>query len=233
MASKGFTKVDNCILLDSNISLETKGLYAILKHLSAIPGFSIRRDHVKSISGYGETAFRRVWGELKERGLLIETKARVKGRYVYTYFIKTNEETKNPKDPKDQEEKKHIDSDGNVPLNGQVNIDDVIKEAPVTNEDVKLVCESTGFTDEESKGILTEAKNNVSKVLESYRYVKTQSNVKNAFSYTKWAVKNLVKQVSVFNNKKESLFNNFEQRSYDFDKLENALLYGEDYELPA
>ncbi len=234
MTTKGFTKIDNYILLDTDLSLEAKGLYAILKHLSTIPNFKIARNYVKSISGYGETAFRRVWKELKEIGLLIEIKARNKGKYVYTYTLNasTFENTKE-KVPAKKVEPKYIDSDGNIPIKGQVNIDDVIQEIPIENGDVKLVSEFTGFTTTQSKEILTEAKNNVPKVMGCYRYVKEQSNVKNAFSYTKWAVNNLVKQVNITSNKKESSFNNFKQRSYDFERLEKALLYGEAYELPA
>ena len=70
--TKGNTYLENTILFDKKLSLEGIGLYAILKHYSTIPNFQIQREHIKLISGYGETAFRRVWKELKEANLLIE-----------------------------------------------------------------------------------------------------------------------------------------------------------------
>lgn len=226
MPNKGFTKVDNLILLDSTISLEAKGLYAILKHLSTIPDFKISREYVKSISGYGETAFRRVWKELKVKGMLIETKLRSKGKYVYAYILKTSETTTKAKAPV---EKKHVDSDGNTPLDGQVNIDDVLdQEVPAVSEDIKTVVETTEFTTTEATELLNVAESNVIKIMEAYKYVKAQENVKNIFSYTKWAIKNIKSIFEPIKRKEatKSTFNNFKQRQYDFKELEMQLLYG-------
>ena len=220
--TKGFTKVDNNILLNSSLSLEAKGLYSILKHLSTIPNFIIRRDYVKGISGYGETAFRRVWKELKEKGLLLETKLREKGRYIYKYVLNTKEEIKKLKAP---EEKQPVDNVGRK-------MHDTKQEMSVTDLDIKTISKSTGFTDGQSKEVLEAANNNTSKVMESYQYAKEQNDVRNIFKYTKWAVKNLANHVNIFSNKKEPSFNNFKQRTYDFKKLESALLHGEFYELP-
>lgn len=238
MVTKGFTKVDNLILLDSALSLEAKGLYAILKHLSAIPNFSIRRDYIKSISGYGETAFRRVWKELKDKGLLIETKLRNKGKYMYTYTLKTNlyETTIVVTAPAEEKKKtKHLDSDGNVPLEGQVNIDDVIgadqQEKPVINKNTAEIVKATGFDDSQAKELLKLANNNESKVIESYNYTLKQREVRNTFNYTKWVIANKINVQE--SNTVKSTFNNFKQRQYDFDRLKKALLYGEPYELPA
>ncbi|QXE20466.1 hypothetical protein [Clostridium sp. 001] len=221
--TKGFTKVDNNILLNSSLSLEAKGLYSILKHLSTIPNFIIRRDYVKGISGYGETAFRRVWKELKEKGLLLEAKLREKGRYIYKYVLNTNEEIKKPKVP--EEKQPPVGNAAGKRL-------DTKQEMSVTDLDIKIISKSTGFTDEQSKEILEAANNNTSKVMESYQYAKEQNDVRNIFKYTKWAVKNLANHVNIFSNKKKPSFNNFKQRTYDFKKLESALLHGKFYELP-
>lgn len=238
MAIKGFTKIDNSILFDSSLSLEAKSLYAMIQHLSTIPNFCIRRDYVKKLSGYGETAFRRVWKEIKVKGLLIETMLRKKGRYVYAYTLRTNENTTKTTAPAVENKPKHIDSDKNIPLDGQVNIDDVLeveKEVPLVNENVAVITEATGFTNSEAIELLKEANNDVSKVIESYSYASKQKNVKSAFKYTKWVITNKIKvqNINTVRHEKKSLFNNFEQRTYDFDKLEKALLYGEQYELPA
>lgn len=238
MATKGFTKISNSIIFDAALSLEALGLYIKLQHLSTIKDFSIKRDYVKSISGYGETAFRRVWKELKDKGVLIETKTRVKGRYEYVYTLKTNEDDIKATAPVEKKKPKHIDSDGNAPLNGQINIDDVLevkKELPKTNENVDIVSKATGFKDSESKELLQISGDDIAKVINGYRYAMSQEEVKNIFAYTKWVIRN---NKSIFEHVKRNeytvkgTFNDFKQRKYDFKKLKNALLYGEPYELP-
>lgn len=232
MATKGFTKVDNSIIFDMNLSLEALGLYIKLKHLSTIENFKINREYVKSISGYGETAFRRVWKELKDKGVLIETKSRNKGRYEYTYEVKANENKKAP-----AKSQKPVDSDGHVPVEGQVHIEEIIEsvdheeadQAPGTKEIMKVVDE-TGFNAEQSKDLLKAANNDAVKVIKCYRYALSQKNVRNIFNYTVWAIKNNFKEGDFVRN--NSVFNNCGQRVYDFNKLERALLYGEEYQLP-
>lgn len=238
MVIKGFTKVDNSILFDSSLSLEAKALYSIIKHLSTIPNFQIRREYVKSLSGYGETAFRRVWKELKDKGLLMETKLRNKGKYVYIYTLKTSQDVIKVTAPVEEKKPKYKDSDGNIPLDGQLNIDDVLleeqQEVPIVNENIAVVSETTGFTNSESVELLQVAENNVAKVIESYNYASKQKNVNSLFKYTKWVIANKIKvKNTTVKHEKKSLFNDYKQRTYDFGKLEKALLYGEQYELPA
>ncbi|MPQ32415.1 hypothetical protein E4V42_13335 [Clostridium estertheticum] len=237
MATKGFTKINNSIIFDLNLSCEAIGLYAKLQYLSTMDNFSIRREHIKSISGYGETAFRRVWKELKDKGVLIENKTSNKGRYEYIYTLKNNECVTKPVDPVKKKKPKHIDSDGEAPLDGQIHIDEVLgaeqQEVVTINEDVRAVVQVTGLKDAEVAELLKVASNDVTKVIECHKYSVGQENVKDVFSYTKWAIKNN----EVLKCKKEyaakGTFNDYPQRIYDFDKLEKALLYGEQYELPA
>lgn len=237
MATRGFTKIDNSIVFDLDLSLEALGLYIKIKHLATIENFKIRRDHIKSISGYGETAFRRVWKELKDKGVLVETISRNKGKYEYTYTLE-KEDIKTENSKKKEKVKTVVDSDGNIPLDGQVHITDLIAQeqsAEITNEEVEEISKETGFKDTEAIEILKIANNNITKVKECFRYVISQENVKNIFNYTKWAIKNNVKYSSsdkVPGIKKKSTFDNFTPRKYDFNKLERALLYGEPYELP-
>ncbi|MCB2305857.1 hypothetical protein LGL08_01320 [Clostridium estertheticum] len=236
MTTKGFTKINNSIIFDLNLSCEAIGLYAKLQYLSTMENFFIRREHIKSISGYGETAFRRVWKELKDKGVLIENKTRNKGRYEYIYTLKNNETAAKPIATVKKKKPKHIDSDGEVPLDGQITIDDVLgaeQQAVVTiNEDVSAVVQVTGLKDTEVAELLKVASNDATKVIECHKYSVAQENVKDIFSYTKWAIKNN----KVLKCKKEysakGMFNDYPQRKYDFDKLEMALLYGEQYDLP-
>ncbi|MBU3155209.1 hypothetical protein [Clostridium estertheticum] len=237
MATKGFTKINNSIIFDLNLSCEAIGLYAKLQYLSTMDNFSIRREHIKSISGYGETAFRRVWKELKDKGVLIENKTSNKGRYEYIYTLKNNEGVTKPVAKVKKKKLKHLDSNGDAPLDGQITIDDVLgseqQEVIAINEDVRAVAEVTGLKDVEVAELLKVASNDAAKVIECHKYSVAQENVKDIFSYTKWAIKNN----KVLKCKKEysakGTFNDYPQRTYDFEKLEKALLYGEQYELPA
>lgn len=239
MATNGFTKIDNSIIFDSNISLEALGLYIKLSHFSNIKSFSIKRDYIKSISGYGETAFRRVWKELKDKGLLIETKINNKGRYEYSYTLRTNENHESVVST-EKKEAKHVDSDGNKPIDGQVSLGDVLgakkeEEPEELEKNIKAILEITGFNKLQAAELLKTANNDANKVIGCYDYTVSQSDVKNIFSYTKWAIRNnkLFNTSTAKTGTKKGIFNNYRQRSYDFNKLERALLYGEEYELPA
>lgn len=218
MATKGFTKISNSIIFDSNLSLEALGLYIKLQHLSTIENFSIRREHIKSISGYGETAFRRVWKELKDKGILVATKIRIKGKFEYIFNLSSNQNK----------------TKANESMDKQTDVDEIVHESvKVTKENIVEVKEATGFTDSESIELLKLVKNDVHKIIEYYQYTLRQKGVKNIFAYTKSCIVNKVCiPKENFSDYKELKFNNFTGRKYDFDKLENALLYGEPYELP-
>ncbi|MCT8975472.1 hypothetical protein N4T77_02560 [Clostridium sp. CX1] len=258
MATKGFTKINNSIIFDANLSLEAIGLYAKLQYLSTIKNFSIKRDYIKSISGYGETAFRRVWKELKDKCVLVESKTRNKGRYEYVYSVKTDlvEDKAEITAPVEESKTKHIDSDGNAPIEGQIDIDEVIvdekedltpaaienpnivkeetEKAPDASKDIEVISNTTGFDKEESKELLKLACNDIVKIIKGHGYAVSQKSVKNVFAYTKWVLENYK---SVFKDENRlnlknikahavSTFNNFTQRNYDFKELEMRLLYG-------
>ncbi len=234
MATKGFTKIDNLIIFDLGLSLEAIGLYVKLQHLSSIDNFSIKRAYIKSISGYGETAFRRVWKELKDKCILLETKTSNKGRYEYSYILKTNHNIGKAITPTEEKKHKYSDSDGNIPINGQMYIDDILgKQETTTNENAEVVEGTTGFNKCQSTELLKEANNDVNKVTECYQYALGQIDVKNIFSYTKWAIKNYKSFIIKPQDYKKTNFADYQQRLYDYDKLERALVYGEQYELPA
>jgi hypothetical protein len=239
MTTKGFTKIDNLIIFDRDLSLEALGLYVKVQHLASIDNFKIQRNYIKSISGYGETAFRRVWKELKEKGILLETKTTNKGRYEYSYTLKANHITAKVT-ALVEENIKHVDSDGNTPITGQVSLDDVLEvekeEVPEElEENIKAILEATGLNKLQAEELLKESSNDLNKVIDCYKYATSQSDVKNTFNYTKWAIKNnkLFNTSTVVTERKKTNFTDYEQRVYDYDKLEKLLLYGEQYELPA
>ena len=238
MATKGFTKIENSIIFDLELTPAAFMLYAVVKHYASIEGFKINREHIKSVSGYGETAFRRAWKELKDKGLLIQGKERAKGKFEYTYYLEGGKPSKAKDLVSKDDGKIHIDSDGNKTLKGQVTIDDVLpqgeEDKQVKNENVDVISEGTGLNEKQSKELLKAAGDDITKVFESYKYVMQQRQIKNIFGYTKWAIKNINTIGGVRGSSGgKGYFNNYKQRTYDFNKLERALLYGEEYELPA
>lgn len=218
--SNGFTKIDNSIIENENLSFDAKGIYMIISRYIGIPNFKINKSHIKSVTGLGLIRFNRAWKELKENGLLIQTKKSVNGRFEYTYSL-GKEKAIAPVEEKPK--KKPVDSDGNAPIEGQIYIDEVI-------EPVDIVTKETGFNKSNAKELLKAASNNILKIIQAYKYALQQSNVKNLFKYTLWCIKNNI--CNKENRVKTSTFNDYEQRKYDYDKLEKALLYGEEYELP-
>lgn len=210
-----YTKIDNSVLLNENLSLEAKGLYSIIKYYSTIPGFSLNREHIKSISGYGETAFRRVWSELKEAGLLEHTKTRKNGRINHVFTLVVEKVTKKSKE--EVKDHKPVDSDGNEPLEGQVYIDEVLER------NIELLKDETGLNKEQCLEALNECDNNIVKVLEKWSIVKKLNYQKPFYALVKAIKENWT------NNKKEvkknnSKFFNFESHDYDYDELERQLL---------
>lgn len=222
--SNGFTKIDNSIIENENLSFDAKGIYMVISRYISIPNFKINKSHIKSVTGLGLIRFNRAWKELKENGLLIQTKRSVNGKFEYTYSLGKEKSTA-PVENKPKE--KPVDSDGNAPIEGQIYIDEVIE--PV-DKDVDIVTKETGFDKSNARELLKAASNNILKIIQAYKYALQQSNVKNLFKYTLWCIKNNVCHKE--NRVKTSTFNDYRQREYNYDKLERALLYGEEYELP-
>jgi plasmid replication initiation protein len=69
--------------------------------------------------------------------------------------------------------------------------------------------------------MLNDANNNLGLIKERYRYLLTQKDVDNVFGYMRSII---VTYDKAQNNIKIDNFNNYEQREYDFDKLEERLL---------
>ncbi|MCY6958896.1 hypothetical protein [Clostridium brassicae] len=240
--SNGFTKIDNEIIESESLSFEAKGVYMTLARFISIPNFKINKMHVKSVTGLGEIRFNRAWKELKENKILIQKKKSVNGKFQYEYTLKNKSlESINPKIEKIAATvKEHVDNDGNVPLKGQMSVDDVLQNKEedmiVTHEDVKKVVQETEFNDVQAKELLKVARNDVTKVIKAYKYTIHKKGIKNIYAYSRWIIKNnnvlSISSGPNINGPKVDSFNNYHQRIYDYEKLEMALLYGESYELP-
>lgn len=226
METKGFSQISNKLIFDLDLSGNAFLLYAKIQHHASKKKFSLNRQHIKSISGYGETAFRKAWKELKDKGILIQTRKRVQGKFIYEYDLNFKVEPKKQKKKEvKKEQQKPVDSDGDVPIEGQMYIYDVLEDIEEdTSQNILIVSKETGFNEKESCKLLEVANNDVDKVLECYKYVLSQKDVKNIFSYTKWSIRNNKTLNNVFASNKVDIFNDFEQRNYDFKKLENLLI---------
>ncbi len=226
METKGFSQINNKLIFDLDLSGNAFLLYAKIQHHAGKKDFKLNREHIKSISGYGETAFRKAWKELKDKGILIQIKKRIKGKFIYEYDLKFKVESKKQKREQIksyssvEESQKPVDSDGNDPVKGQMYIDDVLENK---EENIALVAKETGFNKLQVNELLKAANNDVEKVLECYKYVLSQKDVKNIFNYAKWSIRNN-KTLNSISTSNQDRFNDYPQRDYNFVALEAALL---------
>lgn len=162
--TNGKTILENTIIFDKGLSLEAIGLYAIIKHYSTISNFQIKRDHIKSVSGYGETAFRRVWKELKDNNLLLEHKKRINGKFKYEFTLSTKKFSAEKEIKKIQHKKEYFKT-----LDEQVAIEESLqaseaKEATLLGSIIK----ATGCTIEVAKSSIDYAKQHGANNIKAY-----------------------------------------------------------------
>lgn len=234
-----FTMVENQILLNANLSLDTKGLYSLIKYYSTIPNFNLKRNHLKSIANVGETAFRRMWKELKEADLIETERKHINGKFDWVITLKAPV-VKNETKTKTKTKKVIVDSEGKPPLENQIYIDEVLEENKATEviEEVQEVEEASNnmslinsefgnikATKEEKDIINQEEERNV---IQAIREVKEQGIKVTSLKY-------LVNKINFIKNKSTNSstngkvlnFNDFEQRQYSDEylkQLERKLL---------
>lgn len=86
---------------------------------------------------------------------------------------------------------------------------------------VQAICSKHKITDHEATCILNDANNNLGLIKERYNYLLTQKKVNNVVGYMRSII---ITYDKAQKNIKIDNFNNFEQRDYDYDKLEKNLL---------
>lgn len=162
--TNGKTIIENTIIFDKGLSLEAIGLYAIIKHYSTISNFKIRRDHIKSVSGYGETAFRRVWKELKDTNLLLEHKKRINGKFKYEFTLST----KNFSTEKETKKIQHKKEDFKT-LDEQVAIEESLQASEAKEANlIDSIIKATGCTIEVAKSSIDYAKQHDANNIKAY-----------------------------------------------------------------
>lgn len=121
LPKNNYTSISYQALQDPHLSLETKGLYALLcYHLEVAknsPLFTVSREHLLASSGVGACAFRRMWNELKQYGYLQIQRGwdHASGRISYCYAVEKpsssdKQKSSLPSPPSSAISKPHISS---------------------------------------------------------------------------------------------------------------------------
>lgn len=218
MLKERFTKLS----LEQMVSFKSQysgRIYELLKQYESIGQRSFKVDELKSLLGIGFDEYaqyglfkQRILNKAKEEinsgsDLLIDFEEFKKARKVESikFIIKPNF--------------KAIDEvsttlDTEVPKNdfeaseGQINaIRGIFKES---------------ITDLDAKKLLSAAKSDINNIRAKYKIAEQESNIKNIVAWMLTALKEDYK--TPVGKAKTSNFNNFEQRTYDFDDLEKKLL---------
>lgn len=93
MTIKGFTKADNSILFNSNLSNNAKLVYIQIKYYSNLEGFRLSKALILKDSQLSVNTFDKVIKELKDAGLVIQNVAKDGKRNIY-WYITTEAEAK-------------------------------------------------------------------------------------------------------------------------------------------
>lgn len=116
---KGYTKADNSILFNSNLSNNAKLLYIQIKFYSNINGFKLSKSLILKDSQLSVNTFDKVIKELRQVGLVFQYIEKQGKKNIYWYS--TNEL------------KVGIDSNGNKPLENQIDLTDITEEDEKVN----------------------------------------------------------------------------------------------------
>lgn len=83
-----FSQVSNTALRDNNLSLKSKGLYALIQSYITIENFTLYKNTLKKNCCEGNKAFESAWKELKDKGYLIQERHQnTDGTFYYLYDL--------------------------------------------------------------------------------------------------------------------------------------------------
>jgi len=126
----------------------------------------------------------------------------------------------------EQEQQQEIEQEQEQDIEQELDTTTVVVQKEI--KELKLLLKDLGLTDKQAKDIYKSANGNLNYISYIYSYAKTQ-NIRNMIGWLKTMVKPGMFQDPKNNN--ISTFNNFQQRKYDFNKLERQLLGWEDIEI--
>lgn len=231
-----FTQVSNTALRDKRLSLQAKGLYAIIQSYITIEDFVLYKNHLIKESGLSTNTFDKYWKELKNTGYLIQHKYYSSGNKgaIYEYelldepqevFTPQNLRSKNLT-PKNFSPKK-IGGFNNTDLNNtNLNNTNCTTQNNASSKNKDLIEAYTHL-------LLTD---NMSRQVVNWNYERLEAAIK-IFKKEEGKYFSLLKKIYLdngnFSKKNTSSaseevdpksFNNFTARNYDYDELEKKLL---------
>ena len=214
-----FLKLAECLITDKNITSNELRVYAYLINLfNKEKGCSYPSVETiaKDINLSDRTVKNCIAKLVKLEYMSIEKKKSVKGNYNtyknFKFIVPDKEEKKISR-------KIRVDSNGNTPLDGQVSVEERLKEA-----------ESKELTLEEELAKETSAP--IEEVKEAVEYAK-DNNARDIKAYVKKCLENNwhKSKITKSNGINPFKFNNFEPREYDYESLEAQLLGHEEAEI--
>lgn len=224
MKSKNYLRFRNSIKNDLNLSLEEGYMLEVIfdyYNISvgyAYPSYEVLMSDLKTNR---RAKVSKLLKSLALKGYIKITKSGRKNTYVILKYLFISESV----DGKEEcSNNKPVDSNGNKPVDGQLHIEEI------ETDQVGLISKETGFNKKDSKMLLEKSKNNVKKVLDSFRYVLKKGNVTNKLNYTIWVIDNNINTNNT-SSIKINKFNNFKAVEYDYDALEKKLLGWDDKNL--
>lgn len=219
--TKDYLKFRNAVKKDNNLSLEESYMLEVLF------------DYYNISNGYAYPPYENLMADLKtkrrakiskllkslvKKGYIsIKKKGKKNIYYIlkYLFLNKSNSKVK-------QKHNAPVDSNGNIPVEGQMHVEEIIN----TKEHEEVI-KITGFNKKQADELLKVADKKVDKIVQAFEYSKSKG--KAVFAYVRWCIKNLdiaslIKRETNRVEKHKLKFYNFEQRHYNYDKLEKGLL---------
>ena len=204
-------KLANVLILKSKYSIR---IYEILKSNEFKNNIQIELDELKNMVG-AKAEYLKVYADFKNKVLIQAQKELIEKTDISFEFkeIKTSRKV--------------------TSIKFYIHSTDKVKyEIAATTENlhndlisqVQSVCHKHKITDHEAGSILKEANNNIDLIKQCYEYLLTKDYVKNIVGYMRKLVVGFEEPQS---NVKIGCFNNFDQRTYDFEELEKKLLGSE------
>lgn len=220
--TKDFLKFINEIEKDTNLNIEESYLLLVLfKYHNtdcgyAFPSYEILMSDLKTKR---RAKISKLLKSLEKKGYIsIKKKGKKNTYYILKYLFLNKSKSKTTKQKHDAP----VDSNGNIPVEGQMHVEEVINTKE--HEEVAAI---TGFNKKQADELLKVADNKIEKIVQAFEYSKSRG--KAVFKYVSWCLKNLdisklIKRETNKVEKNKLKFDNFEPREYDYDKLEKSLL---------
>ncbi|EEP53130.1 helix-turn-helix domain-containing protein [Clostridium butyricum] len=219
--TKDYLKFRNSIKEDTNLNLEESYLLEVLFDYYntscgyAFPPYEILMHDLKTKR---RAKISKLLKSLEKKGYISINKKGKKNIYYilkYLFLNKSNSKVK-------QKHNAPVDSNGNIPVEGQMHVEEIIN----TKEHEEVI-KITGFNKKQADELLKAADKKVDKIVQAFEYSKSKG--KAVFAYVRWCIKNLdiaslIKRETNRVEKHKLKFYNFEQRHYNYDKLEKGLL---------